>query len=131
MEVVSSGNSDQCEGKTNSNSRRRPRILPCYICGRPFSISSINIHEPQCLKKWNIQNDKLPKDKRRPEPKKPDFVFTPVGELNYEATFDRIWDNHLSELIPCNQCGRTFFPDRIEKHERACAGNGLKVKAIK
>ncbi|CAK5029921.1 unnamed protein product [Meloidogyne enterolobii] len=46
----------------------------CYICGRQFGSASIGIHQPQCLKKWHIQNEKLPKSQRRPEPKPPEIV---------------------------------------------------------
>ena len=27
-----------------------PKLMVCYICGREFSMSSLMIHEPQCLK---------------------------------------------------------------------------------
>lgn len=49
----------------------RPPTVICYICGREFGSKSVGIHEPQCLKKWNVENDKLPEDKRRPEPIRP------------------------------------------------------------
>uniref|UniRef100_A0A8C8WG42 C2HC/C3H-type domain-containing protein n=1 Tax=Panthera leo TaxID=9689 RepID=A0A8C8WG42_PANLE len=50
---------------------RRPGFRVCYICGREFGSQSIAIHEPQCLEKWRIENSKLPKHLRRPEPSKP------------------------------------------------------------
>ena len=50
---------------------KRPPTVICYICGREFGTKSIDIHEPQCLKKWHNENDQLPKNMRRPEPKKP------------------------------------------------------------
>lgn len=59
-----------------TNSPKRPSMFPCYLCGRLFSPNSIYIHEPQCLKKWKMENEKLPISKRRQEPTKPDFVFT-------------------------------------------------------
>lgn len=37
---------------------------------------SIYIHEPQCLKKWKAENEKLPPHKRKKEPLKPDIKFT-------------------------------------------------------
>lgn len=55
----------------------RPPTVICYICGREFGSKSIGIHEPQCLKKWNVENDKLPEDKRRPEPVRPGKSFFP------------------------------------------------------
>jgi len=47
-----------------------PRTVVCYICGREFGSKSLPIHEPQCLEKWKIENSKLPKERRRPLPKK-------------------------------------------------------------
>lgn len=49
-----------------------PRTVVCYICGREFGSKSISIHEPQCLEKWKNENNKLPKERRRPIPKKPE-----------------------------------------------------------
>ena len=37
----------------------------CYICGREFGSASINIHIPQCEKKWENEQLKLPKKQRR------------------------------------------------------------------
>lgn len=54
---------------------RKP-MLPCYICGREYGTSSIYIHEPQCLKKWRQENEKLPLSQRRKEPERPDIKFT-------------------------------------------------------
>ena len=48
-----------------------PKTVVCYICGREFGSKSISIHEPQCLEKWKNENNKLPKERRRPLPKKP------------------------------------------------------------
>ncbi|KAF2884241.1 hypothetical protein ILUMI_21933 [Ignelater luminosus] len=114
-----------------TSSPKRPSMFPCYLCGRLFSPNSIYIHEPQCLKKWKTENAKLPVQKRRQEPAKPDFVFTPSGNVDFVGTFHRIWDNHLSELIECRKCGRTFFPDRIEKHEAVCTGNKINISKKK
>ena len=50
---------------------KRPPTVICYICGRQFGSKSIDIHEPQCLEKWRAENEKQPKELRRPEPVKP------------------------------------------------------------
>uniref|UniRef100_A0A8B9GIH6 C2HC/C3H-type domain-containing protein n=1 Tax=Amazona collaria TaxID=241587 RepID=A0A8B9GIH6_9PSIT len=55
---------------------RQPPTVICYICGREYGTKSINIHEPQCLRKWHQENVLLRKHLRRPEPKKPEV--TPV-----------------------------------------------------
>lgn len=64
------------ERPSSSESTKRPPMFPCYLCGRMFSVNSIYIHEPQCLKKWKTENEKLPANKRRPQPLKPDIKFT-------------------------------------------------------
>lgn len=55
------------------------------------------------------------------------FVLA-TGDVDFIGTFHRIWENHLAELVECRTCGRKFFPDRIEKHERACNNLPLKIK---
>lgn len=97
-------------------------LFPCYLCGKLFTVNSIYIHEPQCLKMWKIENDKLPPSKRRAVPLKPDIKFTRTGKVNYEDTSDAYWQSHISQLVPCKKCSRTFNPDRITVHERSCKG---------
>ncbi len=56
----------------DKKSNSRPKELPfCYICGRQFSKASLPIHEPQCLKKWEIANEQLPPEMRKRKPVKP------------------------------------------------------------
>jgi hypothetical protein len=50
------------------------KTVVCYICGREFGSQSLSIHEPQCLKKWKIENDKLPKSQRRKTPVRPQIL---------------------------------------------------------
>lgn len=57
----------------------RGRPLRCYLCGQMFGLQSLSIHEPQCLQKWRAENAKLPANLQRPEPPKPEIVFT--GQL--------------------------------------------------
>ncbi|XP_069672603.1 uncharacterized protein [Periplaneta americana] len=97
-----------------------PPAVYCYICGKMFGTRSIGIHEPQCLEKWRLENEKLPAPQRRPEPLKPQ---TPTGNMDFKATMDAIWQEHLQSLVSCGKgCGRTFNPDRVAVHERGCKG---------
>jgi hypothetical protein len=48
-----------------------PPAVYCYICGKMFGTRSIGIHEPQCLDKWRIENEKLPAHQKRSEPIRP------------------------------------------------------------
>ncbi|XP_063862854.1 muscle M-line assembly protein unc-89-like isoform X4 [Scylla paramamosain] len=97
----------------------KPTVV-CYICGREFGTMSIGIHEPQCLKKWRVENENLPPELRRQEPRKPEVVYNDDGKVDREAMVEAAWKTHLETLVKCENCGRTFFPDRLIVHQRAC-----------
>lgn len=100
---------------------RRPPTVICYLCGREYGTKSIGIHEPQCLKKWHLENDQLPKHLRRPEPKKPEIVSIGAkGYYDLDALNEAAFQSVQSQLVPCNICGRTFLPDRLLVHQRSC-----------
>ncbi|XP_053788834.1 zinc finger protein 474 isoform X1 [Vidua chalybeata] len=106
---------------------RRPPFKVCYICGREFGSQSIAIHEPKCLEKWRIENNQLPKHLKRPEPRKPEVLagsgsYT-LGDENEAACYSA-----QAQLVPCRNCGRTFFPDRLPVHERCCKGSGSSAR---
>ncbi|KAK3097511.1 hypothetical protein FSP39_010343 [Pinctada imbricata] len=101
----------------------KPNFVLCYICGRKYGSASIAVHEPQCLEKWKIENDSLPKSQRRPLPKKPE-VLTAAGEYDVEAMNEAAWQSSQAQLIPCDRCGRRFASDRLPVHQRSCKGTG-------
>ncbi|XP_046358986.2 zinc finger protein 474-like [Haliotis rufescens] len=103
----------------NPPASKGPRFVLCYICGRQFGTSSVGIHEPKCLEKWKIENDKLPREQRRPEPKKPE-ILKAGGKMDAEAMNEAAWKSAQSNLVPCPNCARTFNPDRLQVHLRAC-----------
>ncbi|KAE8635546.1 hypothetical protein XENTR_v10002657 [Xenopus tropicalis] len=115
----------QKNGTTEKNVKpqvlKQPPTVVCYICGREFGTKSISIHEPQCLQKWNLENDRLPKNLRRPEPKKPE-----VRSIGAKGSYDLVslnkaaWQSAQSQLVACDICGRTFLPDRLLVHQRSC-----------
>lgn len=122
-------NSQKAKHKTSSEKIfRKPPSVVCYICGREYGTKSIAIHEPQCLKKWHVENDKLPLSKRRPEPKKPQPSaddLTQVqgaanGKYNVDAFNEAAWQSAIQQLVACGKCGRTFNADRVAKHESVC-----------
>lgn len=128
--------------------------MVCYICGREFGSKSISIHEPQCLKKWHTENNGLPKNLRRPEPKKPEirsisgkreqlliaifYVPPPPLHVTFVRSFiqakgsydvriamnEAAYQSAQSNLVPCALCGRTFLPDRLLVHQRSCKPKG-------
>ncbi|XP_072272141.1 zinc finger protein 474-like [Pyxicephalus adspersus] len=100
---------------------KAPPTVVCYICGREFGTKSIGIHEPQCLKKWHVENDKLPKNLQRPEPKKPEVrTIGAKGSYDLVALNEAAWQSAQSQLVACDICGRTFLPDRLLVHQRSC-----------
>lgn len=113
------------ETKTQSSMKPPgPRFVLCYICGRKFGEASVSIHEPQCLDKWKVENDRLPKGQRRPLPKKPQMLQAAGGGYDMDAMNEAAWQSAQAQLIPCDGCGRTFAPDRLPVHQRACKGSG-------
>uniref|UniRef100_A0A8D2NR85 C2HC/C3H-type domain-containing protein n=1 Tax=Zosterops lateralis melanops TaxID=1220523 RepID=A0A8D2NR85_ZOSLA len=100
---------------------RKPVFKVCYICGREFGSHSIAIHEPKCLEKWRIENNQLPKRLRRPEPRKPE-ILTGTGNYTLADENEAAYYSAQAQLVPCRNCGRTFFPDRLPVHERCCKG---------
>ena len=100
----------------------RRKTVVCYICGREFGSQSVTIHEPQCLKKWHQENDQLPKGQRRKPPVKPEFLPSVGNGANndIERFNEAAWQSAQGQLIPCENCGRTFAPDRLAVHQRSC-----------
>jgi hypothetical protein len=50
---------------------QRPKALMCYICGREYGTTSLEIHLKACRKKWDIEQEKKPPALRRPCPDPP------------------------------------------------------------
>ena len=138
---------------STSHTKVAPSTVICYICGRDYGSKSIAIHEPQCLKKFNIQNDKLPIDERLPLPKKRSAVARvllreeemavvvpalPRGlridktvsepkEKLMQRYFESCYSEFERDLMPCKKCGRKFAPERHAIHERNCNAKPLKL----
>lgn len=45
-----------------------------YFKGREFGTSSLKIHQPQCIKKWEAQESLKPPNERRPLPEPPKAI---------------------------------------------------------
>ncbi|KAG5309629.1 ZN474 protein, partial [Acromyrmex insinuator] len=134
-------NSGQGSSQSMYPNLSQKKTVTCYICGRDFGSSSIAIHEPQCLKKWHAENDKLSPARRRKEPQKPEIIYIRTIQsamttslfaedpstgnmmVDQAATVEANWMTHLSQLVACKHCGRTFNPDRVNIHEKSCKGS--------
>jgi len=105
----------------------RPSVI-CFICGREFGSASISIHIPNCEKKWDLEQSKLPKRQRRPCPTRPEYFDKVVsGELKGAALQEALInyndqafeDFNKKALEECKTCGRTFLPRALEVHSRS------------
>lgn len=102
-----------------------PPPIVCYICGRNYSTASLKIHIPNCIKKWESDQKKLPKAQRRPLPAEPssfDRVLKgEVGAKDMEKYSQEAFENYNNvALEPCANCGRTFNHSALEIHQRSC-----------
>jgi hypothetical protein len=94
-----------------------PRDALCHICGRKYTIHSIDIHIPQCEKLWIQRQELLPKKDRKPVPTlQGDPQKMTLEERNEMAL--NMHNDHALEA--CQYCGRTFLPDRLKLHLKSC-----------
>uniref|UniRef100_A0A5F8GZ23 C2HC/C3H-type domain-containing protein n=1 Tax=Monodelphis domestica TaxID=13616 RepID=A0A5F8GZ23_MONDO len=98
---------------------RRPAFKLCYICGREFGSLSLAIHEPQCLRKWHNENNKLPRHLKRQPPRKPQPLGTAVSN-NLHSLQKAALQNGQPQQLPCEYCGQTFWPVDLAIHQRTC-----------
>lgn len=96
---------------------KNPFTIICYLCGREYGTKSIDIHEKQCIEKWEKTNKALPKEQRKPRPQKPIAIdnstenptsnHKPVGSQSMQdyndAAFAAYSENARYE---CETCGR-------------------------
>jgi DNA-directed RNA polymerase subunit RPC12/RpoP len=92
---------------TPKSDGKNPFTIVCFICGREYGTKSIEIHEKQCMEKWEKTNKELPKAMKRPRPVKPkQNPDLPIkGSYNDDA-FQAYQEN---TLFPCDSCGRKVF----------------------
>jgi hypothetical protein len=97
-----------------------PRDALCHICGRKYTIHSIDIHVPQCEKLWRQRQELLPPQERKPVPTLQGDPKTMTLEKRNEMALELHTQDALEE---CHYCGRTFLPDRLKVHVPSCERN--------
>jgi len=107
-------------GGGSGGKRTGPRVVMCYICGREFGKSSIEIHEKQCAKKWEeAEAQKSPRE-RKPLPTKPEVAEGATLEER-NAALKKVYEDQGT--AHCPGCGRRFKDEEtMRKHARTCAG---------
>ena len=144
--TTSTSHRPQPNSQVATNLKKRPTTVVCYICGREYGSKSISIHEPQCLKRFELENSQLPVNERKPLPKKSithPAILAPqqhkivTGTIHVEAYrtdvlqtaaedyFQYCYREWEKELVPCKKCGRKFAPERHVKHAPRCRAKPL------
>ena len=101
-------------------------MLVCPLCGREFGTASLDIHIKSCKKKFEIQQQDLPKNMRRNADKiiasyNQNMGMMSAGGYGMDAMNAQAYDTYNNQaLVPCENCGRTFLPDRLLVHLRSC-----------
>ncbi|KAI8901175.1 hypothetical protein BC833DRAFT_174409 [Globomyces pollinis-pini] len=107
-------------------SGKNPFTVICYICGREYGSQSIDIHEKQCMIKFE-SNQKYAKHKL-PKPVKPTHTETVIGQVktDRDAYNEEAFAAYQEQSrVACTSCGRKFNPDSLEKHSRNCKPGGF------
>ena len=106
----------------------KPRMLVCPLCGREFGTASLEIHMKSCKKKFEIQQQDLPKNMRRNADKIIASYNQNMAMMGGGGGYNKMdymnaqaYDAYNNQaLVPCENCGRTFLPDRLLVHLRSC-----------
>ena len=121
-----------------------PKVRICYICGRGFGLSSLEIHEKQCRELFIAQQEKLPPNERKKLPERPQIfgqtnaagggssrggaVAENTGQQQQLSDADLLELQNAAAMATfstavmeaCPHCGRTFVADRLKIHLRSC-----------
>ena len=116
------------ESKINSelekekSSKTLSKQLLCYICYRPFPITSYASHIKQCENSWRRNN--LGKDPNSLKPDKFDETITHISTLTSEQ-IDKYNEDILNNkdkmsFVPCENCARNIQQCKMEEHLKTC-----------
>lgn len=125
-----------CKGASENTNRSlspkmvsRPQMQMCPLCGREYGSLSLPIHMKKCKEVFEREQALLPKNKRQDvnnlieKYNETNKALKAKGEYNVENLNDKAYEIWSKEaLVPCDNCGRTFLPDRLQVHLRSCKG---------
>lgn len=115
------------EAVPKRNPGERPRMLFCPLCGREFGSMSLPFHLKSCKEKFNREQEQLPKNLRKNADKilagfnQNSAKLQSKGNYNIEQMNNDAYEIYSQQaLVKCENCGRTFLPDRLIVHQRSC-----------
>jgi hypothetical protein len=108
----------------------KPKVLTCYICGREFGLTSLEIHMKTCQK--TFYNEESNKNKKLPD-NLPDNLIMILNSIHMktEVSHEDInnYNNEATEIYrclnfeECINCGRRMPLDRLKVHMNGCKNN--------
>lgn len=100
-----------------------PKARICYICGRPTLLPGYPQHVIQCKALFEKREMAKPAKERRALPRDPMELMggsTRGGKHDLDALNDVAMKSWEQTLLPCQNCGRTFLPEKLPIHQRSC-----------
>lgn len=100
-----------------------PKARICYICGRPTLLPGYPQHVIQCKALFEKREMAKPPKERRALPRDPMELMggsTRGGKHDLDALNDIAMKSWEQTLLPCQNCGRTFLPEKLPIHQRSC-----------
>lgn len=108
---------------------KAPKARACYICGRQTLLPGYENHVVQCRALFEKREAQKPPKERRQCP--PDPMSYMSGSGKYASNSDeymaeanaaamKAWESTLSA---CQNCGRSFLPDKLAIHQRSCTAS--------
>lgn len=107
---------------------KMPKSVSCYVCGRAYGTRSIGIHLKTCRKKWDIEQQRKPKNRRRkcPDPPQGYDEFMKKKKITEKQMIqmnEMAFDNFNQNLEKCKHCERTFNYDAFVRHRKICTAS--------
>ena len=100
-------------------------LVQCEGCGERFLPELRPKHQRSCSA-VAPQVKKVVKFVERPLPRPEDLYSSDAPEpVEVERTSVAYAANGSNSFVNCGKCGRSFFPDRLPVHLRACKGKGV------
>lgn len=103
---------------------RAPKARTCYICGRPTLLPGYDIHVAKCREIFEQREAQKPPKERRACPRDPyASMGGRSGGRSLEEENEIIHQQWKSNLAQCENCGRSFLPEKLPVHQRSCTSS--------
>ena len=100
-------------------------LVKCEGCGEAFLPHLLPKHQRSCAAVRPVKKAVKFVERPLPPPQDPLSSDTPDAPVPVEREHASVAyaDNGSNSFVACERCGRTFFPDRLPVHQRACQGS--------